>query len=147
MVNSVLQSIIEDIENKYHGGKRSRRFGCCWWYHCQYLLKNIVWYSAPWVHYWILHVMNHVLIHLRNLIEALGVVFHVIMRKLVLIKRKVPLILLVAIFWYGEDIPYTIPNHVLMALILLVFDWGLNLAEPTYFDHVSSEFIFSLREY
>ena len=91
--------------------------------------------------------MNHVLIHLRNLIEALGVVFHVIMRKLVLIKRKVPLILLVAIFWYGEDIPYTIPNHVLMALILLVFDWGLNLSEPTYFDHVSSEFIFSLREY
>ena len=40
-------------------------------------------------------------------------------------KKEIPLLLFIARFWYREDIPNSIPDNMLKALILVGFDKDL----------------------
>ena len=54
-------------------------------------------------------------------------IFHIIKGKPGLIEKKVILLLLVDMVHQGENIPNPIPDHVLTALIIVIFDGNLHI--------------------
>ena len=49
--------------------------------------------------------------------------FHIIQGEMGIIEKNIPLLLMIMRVCQGEDIPHPIRNHVLMSLILILFDW------------------------
>ena len=60
--------------------------------------------------------MNHILIYLRTLIEALDIEFHILQSKYGLIDKEIPSFLLIEWVPQVEDTPHTISD------LLAVFD-------------------------
>ena len=71
--------------------------------------------------------MNNTLIKIKTFLEALGVVFHVIQRNLILIEKNTQILILSARAWKGEDTPHNIPDNILMALIVIEFDGDFHI--------------------
>ena len=98
----------------YHGGDTYLGSTCCQWHHFQYILKKSIWKYALKVQSW----PHHVTILLTD-------EFHVIQRKSELIKKNIPILILFERFRQRENIVYSICDHVLAALIPIIFDGDL----------------------
>ena len=92
--------------------------------------EEIILKSASRVHSWPHQVLNHIMIRLRALTEAPGVVFYAIQGKPGLVEKKFPLLPLVAGVHQGEDIPHPIPNRFLTALILVGIGGDFHISLP-----------------
>ena len=154
VVHSLLQSTIGIRKNCNPGVNIYLRSVFYQRYLCQYLTKKIIWKSTSKVHYWPCQILNHILIWHRTLVWSLGIKIHTIQRKHGFIEKDIPIILLVVRVWQGEYITHPIYDHVLMALILVVFDGDLQISSsnnPNKFNRswilgaCILSFLFSLR--
>ena len=63
--------------------------------------------------------------------KYLYMAFHVVQWKYIIMYKNIPLLLFIAWFWKREDIPHNIPNHMLMALIIVGLDGYFWLTLPS----------------
>ena len=119
-------------------------------------MKKIIRQSAPNIFYWSCQIKNHVLTRIGTLLKVIDMNFYIIKRKYGTITENIQIIHLVTRFWWRENIPNILSDHMIKALISIGLNGDLRITsiktpseitENSYFEHVSSVFLFSLRSY